>query len=540
MSRRSKKAGAALGAPNHVLNQTQGRTSRPPRVAAYLNSGAKYLDGWTPSLRDPRSNIIAAYSQATAKAVDAMANSGWLSGAIDAQIAAIIGPGLRLNAKPDYRTIGWSQDQADAWSADVENKFETWANDPVQCDLGGRMTLAQYERAALLQYFGTGEIVTLHPYRKRYGSPIGTKFSLIPSFRLDAQSYSFENYVQGVKLDSDGLPIGYRFVLQKPDNALAIDQYVTFPARDEMGRPFVTHVFDVQAGAVRGISPLTPALKVVRQFDLLADATLTATILQTIFAATIESQEPTEQILEALQQSSEGGEIASGIDAFFTARAGWYDGTSIDLGNNGKIAHLFPGEKLQFNKAQNPTSDYDSFAKFLLREIARCIGCSFEQLTGDYTGATYSSVRMAASDFWPLVLTRRNNLVARSVQAIYDSWLEEMIDVGLIDVPGGISSFLANRNAFTRADWRGPPKPQADDNKLASAHQTWRDMGVMTDEQICADLGSDYEDTYEQRAQEKRLREKLGIEPEPPVQPNMASPNNGQDQPNVDNNPING
>ena len=174
MSKRSKKAKSALGAANAALDVARKSGSpRPERIAAYLNGG-KYLNGWMPALRDPRSDVMLAYTQAAAKAIDAMCNSGWLSGAIDAQIAAIIGSGLRLNCKPDYKALGWTQEQADAWAGEVEAKFEAWANNPVECDLGGRMTLAQYERAALLQYFATGEIVTLHPYRRRYGSPIGT------------------------------------------------------------------------------------------------------------------------------------------------------------------------------------------------------------------------------------------------------------------------------------------------------------------------------------------------------------------------------
>ena len=36
-------------------------------------------------------------------------------------------------------------------------------------------------------------------------------------------------------------------------------------------------------------------------------------------------------------------------------------------------------------------------------------------------------------------------------------------------------------------------------------------MGVMTDEQICAELGQDWEDVYEQRERELKLRQKLGL-----------------------------
>jgi capsid protein len=68
-------------------------------------------------------------------------------------------------------------------------------------------------------------------------------------------------------------------------------------ARDAAGRPRVIHIFEGTPSTHRGISPLVPALQVARQFDQLADATLMAAIVQTLFAMTITSDEPTEQVL---------------------------------------------------------------------------------------------------------------------------------------------------------------------------------------------------------------------------------------------------
>ena len=50
---------------------------------------------------------------------------------------------------------------------------------------------------------------------------------------------------------------------------------------------------------------MAPAIQVVRQYDQLANATLTAALIQAIFAATIESDAPTEQLLSALQDEEE-------------------------------------------------------------------------------------------------------------------------------------------------------------------------------------------------------------------------------------------
>jgi len=205
---------------------------------------------------------------------------------------------------------------------------------------------------------------------------------------------------------------------------------------------------------------------------------------------------------------------ASGIspwDAYVQAQSGWYDNATINLGINGRIAHLFPGQKLELHRAQHPHSDYRDFAAHLLRELARCMGLTYESATADYTNATYSSVRMATGEIFQITLYRRAHLVAPFCNAVYEAWLEEEIVRGGIPFPGGVEGFLANRSAASRAIWRGAPKPQADDLKMAKAHEIWCRLGVMTDAAIAEDLGHDIEDVYAQRAREKALRDTYGL-----------------------------
>ena len=115
---------------------------------------------------------------------------------------------------------------------------------------------------------------------------------------------------------------------------------------------------------------------------------------------------------------------------------------------------------------------------------------------------------------WPIVLRRREFLAGAFYQIAYECWLEEEIDAGRIQFPGGLDAFIAQRGLVTRADWRGPPKPQADDLKYAKAVQTLDSMGVTTMESICADLGTDWEDVLKQQKRERDMRKELGL-PDP-------------------------
>lgn len=484
----------------------------PQHRAQYFRSpasgGGAALFGWRPTLRDARDDVAGAYVDAAARAIDTLHNSGWIAGAVDQAIASTVGVALRLQARPDRDLLGWSDEQAEDWTNTVERRWILWSENPVECDAGGKYTMGQLTASALRSWFAYGEALALLPAFRRSVSLTKTKVQLVAPHRLAQDTDDFRRMFQGVRVDDFGFPQAYR--LQR-DSRLYAHETVDIRARDGRGRPQVVHIFEGMPGQTRGITPLAPVLRIVRQFDQLADATLTAALVQALFAATIESEAPTEQMLQALQDPDEQGAMGGDMLDLFGAKHAWYQSTKIDLGIVGRIAHLFPGESLKFNRSEHPNDTYEAFSKFLLREIARCLGLTFETLTGDYTGATYSSVRMATAENWPIILSRRNNICGRFLQHVYEAWLEEEIESGRIEFPGGYMAFLANRQAAVSAEWRGPAKPQADDLKSAKAHEVYKKLGVVTDEMICADLGVDWEDVYEQRAREKAKRERLDL-----------------------------
>lgn len=484
--------------------------SSPQHSAQYFRSpgsgGAAALFSWRPALRDAKDDVARSYTEAAARAIDALHNSGWLAGAVEQAAARTIGTGLRLSPRPDRVALGWDERQAEEWSSIVERRYILRANNPVECDAAGKHTLGELTAQFLKVWFAYGEGVSLLPSIRRDVSMGRTKVQLILPHRLVQDTDSTIRLFQGVRSDEYGFPLAYRF--KNSDSALGT---VDIAARDQAGRPQVVHIFQGMPGQVRGISPMAPVLRVVRQYDQLADATLTAALIQSIFAATIESEAPTEQLLQALQDPTEQMADGGNIETLFGFKSAWYQQTKIDLGTGGRISHLFPGESLKFNKSEHPNETYEAFSRFLLREISRCLGLTFEEFTGDYNGVTYTGARLGTSANWPIILQRRNGICARFLQADYEAWLEEEIEAGFIPFPGGIMGFMAQRAAACSADWRGPAKPQADDLKTAKAHETYKRLGIMSDEMICDDLGVDWEDVYEQRAREMKRREELGL-----------------------------
>lgn len=496
-----------------ALEITTAPRSSPEFSAGYMRpvgtGGASALFAWNPELRDQKDDVAHSYIDAARKAIDAIHNSGWIAGAIDQAAASTVGTGLRLAPRPDRKILGWSDDFAEEWANNVVRRWLIYSNNPFECDAEGRKTVSQMTIAWCRTYYAYGEGFAVLPLIKREGSINMSKVKLILPHRLLQDRDDLINMFQGVRRDAWGCPLGYRIL--NDDNTGNVTNIAARDPRD--GRAQVVHAFDGGPGQVRGITPLAPVLAAIRQYAQLGDATLMAALIQAIFAATIESDAPTADLINALtdqnEQQTEKGATPS--DPLFMAMASWYRQTKIDLSHGGKIAHMFPGETLKFNRSEHPNENYEAFAKFLLREISRCLGMTFETFTGDYSGASYTSVRMAGSEIWPVILNRRANICARLPQAVYENWLQEEIQNGRITVPGGYKNFLKLKSAICAAEWFGPAKPQADDLKTAKAHEIYKRMGIMSDEMICSDLGYDYEDVYEQRAREMKLRERFEL-----------------------------
>lgn len=501
-----------------------------PRVRSEFMRGTRGMTmaGWNPALRPIQDDVRSGWMPAAARTMDLIQNVGWIAGAMNQATANTVGNGLRLNAQPDHEALGITEEEGAALAQQIERRFRSWASRPYECDIEGRRNFGQMQAAWLLSYFAFGEGLAELPWKERAGGTWGTKVRLIEPWRLSQKNSPMDNLVQGVFQNDDGLPLGY--LIRKRDKTFG-ETDVAVRARDGYGRQRIVHSFDGMIGQVRGVSPMVPALAVARQFDQLANATLMASIVQSVFAAAITSDTPTSEALDALlsdqEQARLGASGGSKFDAWFEAQAGWNENAHINVGVAGRIAHLFPGQKLDFHGAKTPNANYKEFATILLREMARAIGITYEGMTGDYAGVTFSSVRMASDEIFRIVMYRRQNIVAPFCQAAYEAWLEEEIDRGWINFPGGMDRFLDQRAEACRAEWRGTPKPIADDLKAAKSHQILYAMGIVSASQISGDVGTDYEETAGELAREKAIRKRLGL-----AEPIVAMP--GQVQPGQD------
>ena len=102
--------------------------SGKPKVSSQFMKGgdSSFYFNWRPALRDARTDVAVSYSDAVARTIDAVHNSGWLAGCIAQSKGNIVGgTGLRLAHQPDASVLtDWTKKELDDWSRMVERRFE--------------------------------------------------------------------------------------------------------------------------------------------------------------------------------------------------------------------------------------------------------------------------------------------------------------------------------------------------------------------------------------------------------------------------------
>jgi lambda family phage portal protein len=464
-------------------------------------------------LTESRDNIRRAWRRVAGLAQDLILNSGRLSGVVQQIISDTVGSELQLNPKPDLNvlaTLGYDASEARALIDLIKREWKYWSWNPRECDVRGKLIVPQMLDIGLRQYLAYGETTGINVWwpvstRRRQNVRTGTKVLMLPPSRLVQETNEAIGLYQGVFHDEWGRPVQYRFADRRDGVPMSRD----VAARNGFGLSKVIHIFEPnEADDVRGISPLAGAFRKHVQHEMLEDATLQMAVLQTAMGIALSSAAPSSEAFEALEAlkevaGTEGGkDVAESLAALLAAQIQRAQEGEISFGTDPRISHLAPGEKLDILGVKTPGPQYEPFNASLSRDMARALGVTYESLTLDNRGATYSSSRVGISSIWPVVTRRRERISGVQAQQIYDNWLDEAVFSGTVPIKGGYEAFNANRDRLCWAQWRGPAKPSADDKKSADAAAKRVETYTSTVEIEAAELGQDGQELREQHLEE--------------------------------------
>lgn len=484
---------------------------------------------WTPSNQSADAEVIPDKYVAAARTRDLFRNDAYVRSGGEQHRDMVVGSQFKLNAMPDYKALGLTREWATRFAREVESKWEAYANGPDNwLDASGRMTFTEMVRLQIVTYLHHQENLATVEWLRAARRPYNTAIQLIDPDRMitpfNGSSSFFSGRIRGgVERNDFGRPIAYYIHEGYPYEAPFTGNFDVrrVLARKPWGRLQVIHTLERERiDQTRGISQLVSALKNTKMAQTYRDVVLQQAVVNATYAATIESDLPSEQVFAMIGQGddpvqnaiAQGGEFLEALGEFAQGATG------LTLGGT-RIPHLWPGTKLQLLNAGNPGGVGQDFEASLLRYLAANLGLTYEELSRDLRNTNYSSIR-AGMAMTRKTMSARKAVVADSFASkCYCLWLEEALSKGMIramdDVPNAPNFFEGlNKTYYSKCQWYPSGEPQIDELKETQAAILRLKSGLSTYQTEIAKLhGVDYTQHFEQLAVEKELMETLQIDP---------------------------
>lgn len=503
-------------------------SGRDMAIAGDAYEGASQLSrelaAWNPVLRSADADILPVKNRVDARSLDTSRNDAYVAGAANIHRDNIVGSLFMLTASPSSIVLFGKEDTKweDEFSEEVGEKFTLWAESADNWpDASRKTTLTGLVRMAVGIHTYRGEVLASVEWLRDKDEirPFNTAIQMIDLDRLSTppDRAGDKTVRAGIKFNSYGAPVGYFVRLGHPRDYLQPQSYQWkfVPIRKPWGRMQMLHIFDqTREHQSRGIAQMVSALKEMRMTKNFRDIVLQNAVVNATYAASIESDLPTQDIFNRLGGSDVPPEkVQEALTAYmvghYTTLSQFMGGAKNLAVNNVKIPHLPPGSKLQLRGAGQGGPLGTDFEQSLLRNIAAALDVSYEQLSRDYTRTNYSSARAAMGETWKAMQARKRMVADRFATHVYRLWLEEALNNGLIDsIKRRMPSWYEGQNAdaYSNCSWIGASRGQIDELKETQAAVLRINNGLSSIEQEAARLGIDWRKLMRQLAREKEWK----------------------------------
>lgn len=432
-------------------------------------------------------------------------NSAFSGALINTLDINVIGTGLKLRPVIPWELLGVDRESAKTWEKKVQSMFELWASSK-KCDTEKKADFHELQSLALKTQLITGDAFALTQYDNK-ANPFGICIKLLEADRCQNPfgMMDSQRLAQGIEVDKNGAAVAYHFTKVPPYNLDCYGEWletVRVPAFDSFGYPNVIHCFTAdRTDQRRGISALAPIISQVKQQERYQDAELIAAVVSAMFTVFLESNNPDEA--PEMDSNVPDDEKVSGMTG---------PKAPVEMKPAG-IVELPYGYKASQANPSRPNVNYKPFVDSIFCEAAARVGVSFEVVLKQFS-TNYNAVRAAILESKKTFNRVKHNFVADFCQPIYEKWLYQAVLTGMISIPGFLQDPL-KRAMWSRCAWIGDSAFLLDPLKETQAIKMQVDEQYMSrDSAVTAVTGGSYERVANELAEEKNLREELGL-PEP-------------------------
>lgn len=413
----------------------------------------------------------------------------------------VVDVGLKLDSMPKYEQLGISEEQAEQWSKNVEERFHTWASSK-KSTRDEQMTFYQLQRLAEVYQQRDNDYFVRFFYSNKRDllNPLQLGFLETNQIRGDVltSSYGYQINADGIQRDMNGKEISYKVYVRNPiPNSVGWEyKEVVIPAIGPRSKlRMMIHGYQPEyAGQLRGYSRLHHALQ---EFENLTDFT-TAQIKKAINQSNLilsvvpSKDNPASNPFEGITNAFAGPaslaygahpQVPGGVaeDAGLTLdqylQCYRLEEATLDTPGSTMVTSLQEGEKIEPFVNTSPAQNYDRFVDSFTSHLAASMGIPLEVLLMKF-GNNYSASRGALILFWRVAQIWRHELICDFLNPVFEMWLNGEIAAGRISAPGWNDPRL--RAAWMNSNWIGAPIPNIDPLNTAQADMLNIEMGNQT------------------------------------------------------------
>jgi lambda family phage portal protein len=396
----------------------------------------------------------------------------------------VVGTGIKLQAQVRMQRGGRLSEEV---NKRIEEEFKAWSVAKI-CNTAGKLSFQDIQRLSITSMLESGEVFIRFVKQPFGGGKVPLALEVIESDLLD-DDYSgiAENGNQirmGVEINEWGRPVAYHFWDYHPGDyqfsyaQVAAKRRVRIPAED------VLHLYLIERpGQSRGVSAFASAIMRLRNLSGYEEAEIVAARASSAMMAFVKT--PDQELFED----------------------GTFQEDSVLDFSPGSIRRLAPGEEMQFFTPSRPDDAFTPFVQQMLRAVASGVGCSYTQVSSDFSQSNYSSSRLELLETRAHYKTLQQYMITALCREVYGKWLEMAVMAGVLDLPGYDSSPAR----YIESNWMAPASQFVDPQKEASAYKDLIRSGIMTLSQVIALHGGDFEDQMRQRQHELATADELGI-----------------------------
>jgi lambda family phage portal protein len=306
------------------------------------------LRNWRPGAGSANADTTLDRTDLRARSRDLARNNPTACAAINANVTNVIGTGLSMRPRIDAKTLGLTEDEAEAYEDQIEREWQLCA---LTQDIDAAKTLDFYglQEQAFRAMLESGDVFPLLPsIQRRGGNPYTLAVQLVEADRVSNPSWKADTdtIVGGVEFDTYGAPKQYHISNKHPGDLRRTGmEWKAYPAfGTKTGRRNVLHLFEqLRPGQARGVPFLSPVIEPLRQLSTYSDAELQAAVISASFAVFIK-MDP-----DAFQGLFDEEAQASVINS-----ASKWDGNL----SAGKAVNLLPGEEVSDATPGRPNADW--------------------------------------------------------------------------------------------------------------------------------------------------------------------------------------